>query len=233
MSLTRLSTAILAATALSACSASAAERSFPATGFDKVWASGSEDVTIITGKTASVVAVGPQKRLDQLEVTVDGGTLRLGHKSGNNWNMSWGEREGVRITVTMPALHGIRASGSGDIVADNGTGPAFDATMSGSGDLKISRINSPEVGLHTSGSGDIEAAGQCTNAKASISGSGEMRLAGLSCTNIDVQISGSGDLAARATGTANIRISGSGDVTITGGARCVSKTSGSGDVTCG
>ncbi len=224
--------AVLAATGLSGA-AGAAERRFPATGFDKVWAAGSEDVTIITGKAASVVATGPQDKLDRLIVGVDGTTLKIDHKSGNNWSMSWGDKDAVRITVTMPALRGVHASGSGDIAADSGTGPAFDASLSGSGNLKLARVNSPDVTLLTSGSGDIEAAGQCTNAKISISGSGEMKLASLACTNIDVTISGSGDVAARATGTANVRISGSGNVNVTGGARCTSRTSGSGDVTCG
>ena len=232
MTPSRLSIAVLAATALSSAAFAADSRSFPATGFDKVWASGSEDITILTGKTASVVASGPQERLDRLIIGVDGTTLKIDHKSGNNWNMNWGEKDAVRITVTMPALKGIHASGSGDITADGGTGPAFDASLSGSGDLKIARIDSAGVALGTSGSGDIEASGQCTNAKVTISGSGDMKLASLACTNIDIKISGSGDVAARATGIANIRISGSGDVNITGGARCTSRTSGSGDVTC-
>ena len=234
MTLRHLSIALLAtaATGAAAGAATPVQRSFPATAFDKVWASGSEGITIVTGKTASVVATGPPERLDRLDIGVEGTTLRIGHKSGGSWNMSWGDRDGVRITVTMPALRGVHASGSGDVTADSGSGPAFDASLSGSGDLKIARVNSPQVTLRTSGSGDIEAEGRCTNAKVSISGSGEMKLASLACTNVEISISGSGDVAALATGNANVRISGSGDVNITGGARCTSKTSGSGDVTC-
>lgn len=232
MTLRNVSLALLATSAFAtAAFAAPSERRFPVTGFEKVWASGSEDIAITTGKAASVVATGPQERLDNLDIAVDGNTLKISHKKNSNW--SWGTGDPVRIAITMPALLGIHASGSGDIVADNGSGPAFDGSLSGSGDMKIGRINSPEVTLRTSGSGDITAAGQCTNAKVSISGSGNMALGGLACTNVDVTISGSGDVAAQATGTANIRISGSGDVTIKGGARCTSHTSGSGDVTCG
>ena len=223
-----LATATLCATA--ACAAPAT-RSFPATGFDRVAASGSETVNITTGKAASVVATGPQSRLDALDIKVDGTTLRIGHKPGVSW--SWGSGDEVRIAITMPALLAVRGSGSGNITADSGSGPAFDGSLSGSGDLKIGRIDSPQVTLHTSGSGDITAAGTCGTGKFSISGSGDMALGGLACTNIDVTVSGSGDVAARATGTANVRVSGSGDVDVKGGARCTSHTSGSGDVTCG
>ncbi|KAB7647486.1 head GIN domain-containing protein [Polymorphobacter fuscus] len=232
MLLRRLPIALLAAsTFASAACAAPAERRFPVTGFDRVAASGSEDVTILTGKAASVVATGPQAKLDRLEVDVEDSTLRIRQKSGMGW--SWSDREDVRIVITMPALHAVRGSGSGDITADSGSGPAFEAALAGSGDMRISRINSPSVTLRTAGSGDITASGQCTNAKVSISGSGDMQLADLACTNVDIGISGSGDVAARATGTANVRISGSGDVTVTGGARCTSRTSGSGTVNCG
>ena len=229
--LARVSFALLAATSIAtAALAAPAERRFPVTGFEKVSASGSENITITTGKAASVVATGPQERLDNLDIRVDGGTLKIDHKKSTNW--SWGNKDQVHITITMPALTGLHASGSGDIMADNGSGPAFEGSLSGSGDMKIGRITSPQVTLRTSGSGDIMAGGQCTNAKVATSGSGDMMLAGLACTNVDIAISGSGDVAAHATGAANIRISGSGDVKITGGGRCTSRTSGSGDVTC-
>jgi hypothetical protein len=230
--LARVSLVLLATTSLAAAAMAApAERRFPVTGFEKVSASGSENITITTGKAASVVATGPQERLDNLDIRVDGSTLRIDHKK--NTNRSWSNSERVQIAITVPALLGVHASGSGDIMADNGSGPAFEGSLSGSGDLKIGRITSPQVTLRTSGSGDIMAAGQCTNAKVSTSGSGDIMLAGLACTNVDITISGSGDVAAHATGNADIRISGSGDVKITGGARCTSRTSGSGDVTCG
>ncbi|PZN94922.1 MAG: DUF2807 domain-containing protein [Alphaproteobacteria bacterium] len=215
---------------VSASAAAAAQRDFPATGFDRVSASGSEDITITTGKAASVVATGPQERLDRLRIRVENGTLKIDHKPGGSW--SWGRDDQVRIAITMPVLHGVHASGSGNMTADKGSGPAFEGSLSGSGDLKIARIDSPTVTLRTSGSGDIAAAGQCRDAKVSISGSGNMALPALACTNINIAISGSGDVEARATGAADIRISGSGDVVIAGDARCMSRTSGSGDVTC-
>lgn len=227
--MTRLfAAALLAATA--ACSvAAAAERSFPATGFDRVMASGSEDVSITTGKAASVIATGPADRLDRLDIRVDKGVLVIGHK-GNDWG--YGSSQPVRVLITMPALHGVTGTGSGNITADRGTGPAFSGRLSGSGDLAIAAIDSPQVELAISGSGNVSAAGKCQAASLSISGSGDMALDRLACQSLDVKISGSGNVDARASGNATIKISGSGDVKVAGGARCQSKSSGSGDVTC-
>lgn len=228
----RLPIAVLAASlALTAAIAAPVTRSFPATGFDKVLASGSEDVTITTGKAASVVATGPKERLDKLDIRVEGTTLKIGRERGS-YSMSWRDDDSVRIAITMPALLGIHASGSGDITADRGSGAAFTGSSSGSGDLNIARIDSATPILRTSGSGNLTAAGQCTNGKFSTTGSGDLVLAGLGCTNVAVSTSGSGDVAVRATGAADIRITGSGDVTVTGGARCTSRTSGSGEPYC-
>ncbi len=215
-----------------ATSAAAADRSFAVSGFDRVSATGSEDVTITTGKTASVVATGPQDMLDRLDVRVDGTTLKIGHKSGNWHGWGW-SKDKTRIAVTLPALRGVSLAGSGNVTADHGTGPAFSASLAGSGDLNVAMIDSPQVKLTTAGSGDVTAAGKCGNANVSISGSGGMALDGLQCATITVAISGSGDVVARASQNANVRIAGSGDVKIAGGARCQSRTSGSGTVSCG
>lgn len=207
----------------------AAERSFPVTGFQMVAASGSEDITIATGKAVSVVATGADRDLDRLDIRVEDNTLKIGHKKGN-WN-NW-SNDSVRIRVTMPALHGLRMSGSGDITADSGAGPAFSISASGSGDARVDRINSPAVRIATSGSGDVIATGKCTTIDIGVSGSSNIEAGGLQCTTAEVKISGSGDVNLYATGTANIRISGSGDVVVAGGAKCQSRSSGSGDVTC-
>ena len=229
--LTALALIGLAAAAAAPTVASAAERRFALTGFDKVSAAGSEDVVITTGKTASVVAIGPQERLDKLEISVDGGTLKIRQKSGSSW--SWGSKDGVVIRVSLPALHAVSTAGSGNVSADGGSGPDFVASIAGSGDMRITNVNSAAVRLSTAGSGDFIVAGKCTTLKSGISGSGDMDLAGLACADADVAISGSGDVMVNASRTANVRISGSGDVRVTGGAKCTSRTSGSGDVSCG
>jgi hypothetical protein len=207
----------------------AAERSFPVGPFQVVSASGAEDITIVTGKAVSVVASGAERDLDRLAIRVENNTLKIGHEKGNwsNWS-----NDSVKIRVTMPALHGLRMSGSGNITADSGGGPAFAISASGSGDARIDRINSPADRITTSGSGDVTATGKCSTIDIGISGSSNIDAGALQCSDAEVKISGSGDVKVHASGKANIRISGSGDVIVAGGARCQSRTSGSGDVTC-
>lgn len=226
----KIRTALPLVAVLASCTAAnAAERSFPVSGFDRVAASGSQDVTIVTGRAASVVARGPADRLDRLDIRVEGGVLKIGHKRGS-W--SWGRSEPVRIAVTLPALHGVSLSGSGNVTADHGTGPAFDAKLSGSGDLVVTQLDSASVAVNVSGSGDVTASGRCRTASIALAGSGDMHLGSLACETATVSLAGSGDIAAHVSGTANVNVAGSGDVVITGGARCTTRKAGSGEIRC-
>ncbi|KPF78857.1 hypothetical protein IP88_02995 [alpha proteobacterium AAP81b] len=211
--------------------ASAAERGFPATGFDRVEATGSEDVTIVTGGAPSVTATGPQARLDRLDIRVEGNTLRIGHKRG--MNLSWSSGDDVRIRVTMPALAGIELTGSGNVTADRGSGAAFGAKVTGSGDLSIARLDSSRPTLSITGSGNLTAAGRCDAATLSVAGSGDLILDKLVCNSADVSVMGSGDVRVTARQTASANLMGSGDIVITGGAKCTTRKMGSGDISCG
>lgn len=229
--MTGLSLLVALAGAATGAMAATATRSFPATGFDRVQLSGSDDVVIVTGKAMSVTAVGEPERLDRLRIDVTSTTLRIDRKSGIGWSSERGTP--TRITVTLPELHAVQASGSGDIVADRGSGPAFSASATGSGDVRIGRVDSPAVAMRITGSGDITAAGRCSKATASVTGSGTLDLAGLTCSDVDVVVTGSGDVTVQATGTAQVRVTGSGNVEVKGAARCTTRSTGSGTIRCG
>lgn len=219
----------LAVAAAIALPAHAAEKRFGVAGFDRVSVGGSDDVTIRQGSGFAVVATGAQADLDKLTISVDGGVLKIGRKS--SW-MSWGTTKGVKIAVTMPALHGLSLSGSANVDADKGDGDTFALALSGSGNLAIAALNARTVNAALAGSGNLSAGGRCGALTLKLAGSGDAMLGNLACTNAAISVAGSGDVAARASGQADVRIAGSGDVTVTGGARCTSRVAGSGDVRC-
>lgn len=220
--------ALLVLTALASVSATAAERRFSATGFDKVAVSGSDNVNIRSGDSFGVVATGAQDDLDQLEVKVEGTQLKIGRKS-SMWRRGGKD---VVVMVTMPALRGLALAGSSDVTADKATAEVFDAKVSGSGDMSVGSLDAKTVNISVSGSGNATMAGRCGAQNISIAGSGDVDLSRLSCVNSSIRIAGSGNVMALASGDASIRIAGSGDVVITGGAKCVKKVAGSGNVRC-
>ncbi|WP_156255018.1 head GIN domain-containing protein [Sandarakinorhabdus oryzae] len=220
---------LLLSAALVAAPASAAERRFEATGFDRVAVSGSDNVRIQQGKGFAVVANGEAADLDKLDIRVEKGALLIGRKKGN-W--SWGNGKEVTVAVTLPALHGLSLAGSADVQADKGSGDNFDVRVAGSGNLLLASLDTRAANVSISGSGDVKVAGRCGALNVKIAGSGDADLAGLACTNTAISIAGSGDVTAHASGQADVRIAGSGDVRITGGAKCSKKVAGSGEVYC-
>lgn len=210
----------------------AVERSFTVGAFDRIAVSGPYDVTVRSGGQPGVTARGGQAILDETEVVVENGELRIKPKNrrGFSWRMTRDSK--VRMTVTASAIRGATIAGSGGIDLDRATGASFKGEVAGSGDLAIGSVEAETAEFSIAGSGGLRAGGKVGTIDVNIAGSGDVDLAGLTATDASVSIAGSGNVRARATGTANVSILGSGDVEISGGAKCTVTKNGSGDVRC-
>lgn len=207
-------------------------RDYALTGFDRVALGGPDDVAVRVGPAASVRAEGDNAVLDQLEITVVGGELRVKRKDGG-W-FSHGPNGTARVTVTMPAIRGASVAGSGNMMVDRVKASGFSGAVGGSGDLAIATIESDAIDLSIGGSGDIKIAqGKAGRTKSEVAGAGSIDAAGVMSGDVDVSVAGSGDVELGASRAASVSLVGSGDVTITGGAKCSVSKVGSGDVKCG
>ncbi len=207
-------------------------RDFTVGAFDRVALAGAYDVVVTVGAAASVRAEGDSERLEQLDIRVENGELRIDSRGRRGW--SWGGRRGrVTVHVTVPALAGAAVAGSGDLRIDRIEGQAFTAAVAGSGDLDIAALRVDRASFSIAGSGNVRAAGSAGQSEVSIAGSGDADLTGVESRTAAVTVMGSGDARVRATESAAVTLLGSGDVTVTGGARCAVTRHGSGDVHCG
>lgn len=141
-----------------------------------------------------------------VETTRHGATLVVRWKRGENIYT----RSKVLLTITVPKLSALVASGSGD--------------------AKLNGLSTEDLSIRIAGSGDVSGKGSATKLSVNIAGSGDVRLADLRSDDVDVQIAGSGDALVHAQKTINVRIAGSGDVTFVGNAAMKSKVAGSGSV---
>nr|WP_314441836.1 head GIN domain-containing protein [uncultured Sphingomonas sp.] len=233
-------TAAVIATGLAGCSEGQAQsggptvsRNYQVGAFTGLEVSGPFDVNVATGKAVSVAATGDQRLLDNTEVVVEDGKLKIRpRKSSWRANMTWGSRAATTFTVSVPALESANIRGSGDINVDKVSGQRFAGAIAGSGNLRLPQVAVNQLALAIAGSGEITVAGTARNASYDIAGSGDLDASGLRSVDADASISGSGDIRAQATGTAKARVAGSGDIAISGGARCQTSKSGSGDIRC-
>jgi hypothetical protein len=206
-------------------------RNYQVGAFDKVAVAGPYEVNVVTGGQGGVSAKGGENLLEETEVVVENGTLKIKprKKRGIRWNWRGGK---AVFTVNAAAIRGAAIAGSGGINVDKVAGD-FEGDVAGSGDLKVGAISGGNVKLAIAGSGDVEAAGKADSIELSIAGSGDIRAGGLTSRTADVSIAGSGNIDANASETADISIMGSGDVNIKGGAKCSISKAGSGNVVCG
>jgi hypothetical protein len=207
-------------------------RDFQVGAFDRVELAGSHDVIVKVGGAPSVYAEGDTAILEKLEVSVEGGVLRIGQKRTKffGWRK---DRSPVVVHVTAASLRGAEVAGSGDMKIDRVQGDAFAASIAGSGELDVASLTAKTASFSIAGSGAVSAAGAAETADFDIAGSGDVRAGGLQVKRAKVSIAGSGNVEAKAMESADISIMGSGDVTMAGTAKCNVSKMGSGQARCG
>ncbi|WP_066550863.1 MULTISPECIES: head GIN domain-containing protein [unclassified Sphingomonas] len=214
-----------------AATGSGAERSFAATGFDRVELAGVDDVEITTGGEFSVRASGDPKILDQLKIMLEDGQLVVTRKRDGSFR--WNSEDGAaRIAISMPVLRAGSIAGSGDMTVDR-VANDFAGAIAGSGDMTIGMIRGDKARLSIAGSGSIAASGEVRSLTVELAGSGDVQARALKASSADVSIAGAGNVAAAVVGDAKVALLGSGDVDLGPAARCSVSKIGSGEARCG
>lgn len=238
----RVQTALVSALLLGACGVGNAEshkpsgppasRTYPVTGFDRIALRGADDVVVRVGAAESVRVTGPADVLDDLDVQVKDGELRLGRKR-TNMGASWrGERGHATFTVTLPKLMAAAVAGSGNMDVDRAEASSFSGAVAGSGNLRIGALRTETASFDIAGSGDTQIGGAARRLNVSVAGSGDWDGAGFKSESAKINIAGSGNVRAGVDKDADVSIVGSGDVEIIGSAKCRVSKMGSGNVRC-
>lgn len=187
---------------------------------------GPDNVIVTTGPAFTVRAEGPAATTDRLRFAREGGSLEIGRAPDAD-----GGGPPATVHVTLPAIHALALSGSGDLSSDSLTGEAR-LSLSGSGNLATRQVAASQLRVSVAGSGNVAASGRAEALNLSIAGSGSVAMPGLEVADAKVSISGSGDAAFASNGTVSASIAGSGDVRVRGSATCTQSHAGSGRLTC-
>jgi len=213
-----------------AAPASAADRDFPTTGFDKVDLAAAAKVDVHTGSRFAVHASGDPKWLDLLNIRVVDGTLVIGWTRNH---ISLNGHQPVHIQVTMPRISGATLSGAGTITVDRADGPDFAATLRGAGTIDLPALHANQARFEMAGAGKISAAGSAGSVDAHVRGFGAIELAGLAARTGRFDMSGTGSIKGRVDGPADVTMNGVGSVDVFGSPRCTVHKHGLGSVHCG
>lgn len=195
-------TALAAMAATQPAAAADSERRINATGFKGVSLEGSMNVVIDQAPNTLVIAKGSYEALEELDIKVDDGVLRLRQK----------DRKGVRVTtknqrvtilIRMPALDSFSLAGAGNVTLNN---------------LKANKLD-----IDIAGSGNVSATGTCNELEIDIAGSGDITAQNFKCRKVSISVAGSGDASVYADSSFSANIMGSGDINVYGNPKARSK----------
>lgn len=184
------------------------------------------DVYITQGQTQKVVLEGQQNILDNLNLEVSGGVLKI------KYDKMVRRAETVKIYITMKTLTEASLSGSGSLVTTDRFQNLSNlkVSVSGSGNMDLD-VNARDIEIGISGSGDIALQGSAEDLDVTISGSGGVDARDLAASGCSVSISGSGNATVFARDEIDARVSGSGNIRYKGDvAKVFSRVSGSGKI---
>lgn len=196
--------------------------------FSAVVLTGPDDVVISQGPQYAVKVEGDKASVDQLNLSLEDGTLRIGRRAGG----LGGHGGGAQVHVTMPSLVGVSLIGSGDMRVDRLEGRQVRVDILGAGDLDVAHVQADSADVSLTGAGNLTIAGKARTARLRTAGAGDIRAAGLATDQLKLDVVGTGNVAVRANKAAEISVVGAGKAEVIGTTACRISKTGPGDATC-
>jgi hypothetical protein len=191
------------------------------------------DAIVTVGGTQSITVEAKDKRLlDDLQLKVEGNTL----KAYYDWSFfdifTFGDRDQIKLTITAPALSKVEASAGADVEATGVTGDALTFRASSGSDLKLRGVAGKSIDLGASSGAGLDIDGTCVDGKADSSSGSDLDAEKLLCETMDANSSSGSDLDVYASKSAKANASSGSDLTIHGNPAEVDQESSSGsDIT--
>ncbi len=204
-----MKTASIAFAALLAAGAAHAEkRDYPVSDIAAVSSSIPLDLEIVQDDRESLALEDDDGRLEEIEVSMDGNTVRIRSKlRSTNW------RKAVRGVVHTKRIESILLAGSGTIKSQSIRADNLKATISGSGKIQFRRLDAKDVKIVVSGSGNVDlGSGRVEELGITVTGAGDVMAGKLRSDVGKVAITGAGTTTLWPEKTLDVHITGVGTV---------------------
>lgn len=180
--------------------------------FSRIEFSHAFQADVTQGDTYSVVITIDDNLVQDLQVSQNGDTLKIGFQPG----LLTLRNATMRARVTMPELTGVVGSGASQIRLDGfESGKNLSVEVSGASTLR-GNIDAGNLDAEVSGASRLELAGQGRDGRINVSGASQANLANFALQDVQVEVSGasraevnaSGRLDAEASGASMVHYSG-------------------------
>lgn len=216
-----------------AAPASAIDRNYPISDFDRVIVEGPYRVHLVIGRSTTAAASGTRDGLDRVSVDVQGQTLRI-RRARYAWAGTAGADTGpVTIALTTRALRSARLIGPATLDVDGAQGLNVTFVVEGSGRIRATRVAAETLSLGLLGSGTLDIAGTADTLRGEFQGSGNVEAPRLVAKAAVIATNTGGTVAVTVNGPATVTANGLGDVFMFGTPNCVLNGPGMAQVRCG
>jgi len=222
---------------LAAAPASAEDRRYPLTDFDRVIIEGPYVVHIVAGRPTAATASGSRQALDLLTLDQQGQLLRI----RRNRTASAGYSSPIApvpagvITIELNArtLRSVRIIGPTQLTVEGARGLNLELSAEGSGTIHATGIDAENLSIALIGSGSLDVAGATRALTGNFQGTGEIRAAELRASRANIVSTNSGAIALRVDGPATITSNGLGEIRVSGRPDCTIRGYTPEQVICG
>jgi hypothetical protein len=203
-----------------AAPASADERRYPLTDFDRVIVEGPYVVHIVTGRPTAARAIGSRQALDLLTLDQQGQMLRIRRNRTASAGNTAPVAGVVHIELAARNLRSARIIGPTQLSLENARGLNLELSVEGSGALRATGIDAENLSLALIGSGGLEIAGSTRALTGNFQGTGEIRAAELRASRATIVSTNSGAVAVQVNGPVTVTSNGLGQIRIFGRPDC-------------
>jgi hypothetical protein len=219
---------------LGAAPASAAERRYSVTEFDRVVVEGPYQVRLATGRSPGAAATGSEQALDRVSIEVQGTTLRI-RPNRSAWGGYPGAAAGpVTIELSARTVRAASVHGAGNLsLGIIRSALRLDLSVEGSGRIAAPEVEADTLTIGLLGSGRIEVAGRAAQLRASVHGWAELDASALTAQGANISTDTAGRVSATVAREARVNATGIGQVEIAGAAACTVTGLSAGQVQCG
>ncbi len=218
---------------LAAAPASAAERRFSVTDFDRVIIEGPYVVHLVTGRPTAAVARGSQQALDRVTLDTSGQTLRI-RRNRNYWGGNPGGQEGpITIELATRTLRSAQLIGPANLDIDRVQGLRVELGVQGSGRLRATNVAADNLSLGLFGSGSLQLSGTAEAVTGSFEGTGDFDGSQLRAETANLTLNTVGNVSLVVNREATVNAYGTGQAVISGRAACTLRGPAADQVRCG
>lgn len=182
--------------------------------FTRLDVGGAVTADVAIGAEQSVVIRSDDNILAIFETVVEGDTLHVRPKQGR-YNLD--TTDGVHVTITVPELEGVNASGAATVAVDEVGPGAFDVQASGAADVTVGTSRASALSLNASGASEIAVGGGAASTLvAELNGASSLDVVDVKADRVTVEASGASHAQVTAIDDLDVTLSGASSLCYTG-----------------